>query len=164
MNVSLTRMILQSPAPTPWPSPIGPTPYEVFERYFNDGVYKTWGNISPLYQLDTFDYVILIVYFSILGNAGRLRRLSHQAGRRLLALSQASSRGPAPDSPKPSCRALPFSFHSSTSSTSSIACSKPLPQSTTHAKSSRSRCSTTRLTKPCRVAEAVVAKYAAQGF
>ena len=59
-------MILQSPAPTPWPSPIGPTPYEVFERYFNDGVYKTWGNISPLYQLDTFDYVILIVYFSIL--------------------------------------------------------------------------------------------------
>ncbi|HEX7330409.1 MAG TPA: cellulose synthase family protein [Pyrinomonadaceae bacterium] len=57
---------MQSPAPTPWPSPIGPTPYEVFERYFNDGVYKTWGNISPLYQLDTFDYVILIVYFSIL--------------------------------------------------------------------------------------------------
>src|ERR1041384_7198422 len=60
-------MILQSPAPTPWPSPIGPTPQEVFERYFNDGVYKTWGNISPLYQLDTFDYVILIGYFLILG-------------------------------------------------------------------------------------------------
>ena len=52
-------MILQSPAPTPWPTPIGPTPWEVFERYFNDGVYKTWGNISPLYQLDTFDWVIL---------------------------------------------------------------------------------------------------------
>ena len=60
-------MILQSPAPTPWPSPIGPTPYEVFERYFNDGVYKTWGNISPLYQLDNFDYTILLVYFAILG-------------------------------------------------------------------------------------------------
>ncbi|HEU4873668.1 MAG TPA: glycosyltransferase, partial [Pyrinomonadaceae bacterium] len=60
-------MILQSPAPTPWPTPIGPTPWEVFERYFNDGVYKTWGNISPLYQLDTFDWVILIGYFSILG-------------------------------------------------------------------------------------------------
>src|ERR1041384_7782458 len=60
-------MILQSPAPTPWPSPIGPTPYEVFERYFNDGVYKTWGNISPLYQLDTFDYTILIFYCAILG-------------------------------------------------------------------------------------------------
>ena len=59
-------MILQSPAPTPWPSPIGPTPQEVFERYFNDGVYKTWGNISPLYQLDAFDYVILITYFTIL--------------------------------------------------------------------------------------------------
>jgi cellulose synthase/poly-beta-1,6-N-acetylglucosamine synthase-like glycosyltransferase len=60
-------MILQSPAPTPWPSPIGPTPQELFERYFNDGVYKTWGNISPLYQLDTFDWVILIGYFAILG-------------------------------------------------------------------------------------------------
>jgi cellulose synthase/poly-beta-1,6-N-acetylglucosamine synthase-like glycosyltransferase len=60
-------MILQSPAPTPWPSPTGPTPYEVFELYFNDGVYKTWGNISPLYQLDAFDYTILLVYFAILG-------------------------------------------------------------------------------------------------
>src|SRR5829696_9060347 len=60
-------MILQSPAPTPWPSPTGPSPQELFERYFHDGVYKTWGNISPLYQLDTFDYVILLVYFTILG-------------------------------------------------------------------------------------------------
>jgi cellulose synthase/poly-beta-1,6-N-acetylglucosamine synthase-like glycosyltransferase len=60
-------MILQSPAPTPWPSPTGPSPQELFERYFHDGVYKTWGNISPLYQLDTFDYVILIGYFTILG-------------------------------------------------------------------------------------------------
>jgi cellulose synthase/poly-beta-1,6-N-acetylglucosamine synthase-like glycosyltransferase len=60
-------MILQSPAPTPWPSPIGPTPQELFERYFNESVYKTWGNISPLYQLDTFDWFILIVYFAILG-------------------------------------------------------------------------------------------------
>src|SRR5688500_20111660 len=60
-------MILQSPAPTPWPGPTGPAPQELFERYFHDGVYKTWGNISPLYQLDTFDYVILIGYFTILG-------------------------------------------------------------------------------------------------
>lgn len=59
-------MILQSPAPTPWPSPTGPSPEALFERYFHDGVYKTWGNISPLYQLDAFDWVILIVYFSIL--------------------------------------------------------------------------------------------------
>ena len=58
--------MLQAPAPTPWPSPIGPTPQEIFERYFHDGVYKTWGNISPLYQLDTFDWIILIVYFAIL--------------------------------------------------------------------------------------------------
>ena len=58
--------MLQAPAPTPWPAPKGPTPYEVFERYFHDGVYKTWGNISPLYQLDTFDWIILIVYFTIL--------------------------------------------------------------------------------------------------
>lgn len=62
-------MIFQSqptPAPTPWPSPIGLEPNEVFAKYFQDGVNKTWGNISPLYQLDTFDWVILIAYFSIL--------------------------------------------------------------------------------------------------
>jgi cellulose synthase/poly-beta-1,6-N-acetylglucosamine synthase-like glycosyltransferase len=58
--------MLQAPAPTPWPTPIGPAPQEIFERYFHDGVYKTWGNISPLYQLDAFDWVILIVYFTIL--------------------------------------------------------------------------------------------------
>src|SRR5688500_3837367 len=62
-------MILQSPAPapTPWPTPIGDDPYTVFERYFHDGVYKTWGNISPLYKLDAFDWIILIIYFAILG-------------------------------------------------------------------------------------------------
>ena len=59
-------MILQSPAPTPWPSPIGPPPQVLFERYFHDLVNKTWGNISPLYRLDTFDWVILIAYFAIL--------------------------------------------------------------------------------------------------
>jgi cellulose synthase/poly-beta-1,6-N-acetylglucosamine synthase-like glycosyltransferase len=59
-------MLFQSPAPTPWPSPTGPAPSELFEQYFHDLVYKTWGNISPLYQLDTFDWAILIVYFSIL--------------------------------------------------------------------------------------------------
>ena len=59
-------MILQAPAPTPWPSPIGPAPQELFERYFSESVYKTWGNISPLYQLDAFDWFILIVYFAIL--------------------------------------------------------------------------------------------------
>ena len=60
-------MILQSPAPTPWPSPTGPPPQALFERYFHDLVNKTWGNISPLYKLDTFDWVILLVYFAILG-------------------------------------------------------------------------------------------------
>jgi cellulose synthase/poly-beta-1,6-N-acetylglucosamine synthase-like glycosyltransferase len=63
----LRRMIFQSPAPTPWPSPKGPPPQVLFERYFHDLVNKTWGNISPLYKLDTFDWVILIVYFAILG-------------------------------------------------------------------------------------------------
>ncbi|MFN2405745.1 MAG: glycosyltransferase [Pyrinomonadaceae bacterium] len=58
--------MLQAPAPTPWPSPIGPPPQDLFERYFHDGVYKTWGNISPLYQLDAFDWTILLVYFTIL--------------------------------------------------------------------------------------------------
>lgn len=60
-------MIFQSPAPTPWPDPIGLSPQAVFERYFHDTVNKTWGNISPLYKLDTFDWIILIVYFAILG-------------------------------------------------------------------------------------------------
>jgi cellulose synthase/poly-beta-1,6-N-acetylglucosamine synthase-like glycosyltransferase len=60
-------MIFQSPAPTPWPSPIGLPPQAIFERYFHDLVNKTWGNISPLYKLDTFDWVILIIYFAILG-------------------------------------------------------------------------------------------------
>jgi len=60
-------MIFQSPAPTPWPSPKGPTPQALFEQYFHDLVNKTWGNISPLYQLDTFDWIILLLYFAILG-------------------------------------------------------------------------------------------------
>src|SRR5499426_837674 len=54
------------PVPTPWPSPIGPRPDEVFARYYHDLVNKTWANISPLYQLDTFDYIVLLSYFSIL--------------------------------------------------------------------------------------------------
>jgi cellulose synthase/poly-beta-1,6-N-acetylglucosamine synthase-like glycosyltransferase len=60
-------MIFQSPAPTPWPTPRGPSPQAVFEQYFHDLVNKTWGNISPLYKLDTFDWIILLVYFAILG-------------------------------------------------------------------------------------------------
>lgn len=59
-------MILQAPAPTPWPSPRGPEPQALFERYFHDVHDKTFGNISPLYQLDAFDWTILIVYFAIL--------------------------------------------------------------------------------------------------
>ncbi len=54
-------MILQNTVP-----PFGPTPDQLFEQYFHDLVYKTWGNISPLYRLDTFDWIILILYFSIL--------------------------------------------------------------------------------------------------
>jgi len=46
--------------------PFGDTPNQLFRLYFHDDVYKTWGNISPLYQLDTFDWVILILYFTIL--------------------------------------------------------------------------------------------------
>jgi cellulose synthase/poly-beta-1,6-N-acetylglucosamine synthase-like glycosyltransferase len=55
-----------TPAPTPWPTPLGPTPQALFERYFHDLVNKTWSNISPLYQLDAFDWTILILYFAIL--------------------------------------------------------------------------------------------------
>jgi cellulose synthase/poly-beta-1,6-N-acetylglucosamine synthase-like glycosyltransferase len=62
-------MIFQSQpavAPTPWPSPVGPTPEALFAKYFQDLVNKTWGNISPLYKLDSFDWIILLAYFSIL--------------------------------------------------------------------------------------------------
>jgi len=52
--------------PTPWPTPLGPGPDAVFAKYFQDLVNKTWGNISPLYKLDTFDWIILLTYFSIL--------------------------------------------------------------------------------------------------
>ena len=55
-----------TPAPTPWPTPMGPAPQALFERYFHDTVNKTWGNISPLYQLDGFDWTVLILYFTIL--------------------------------------------------------------------------------------------------
>jgi len=45
----------------------GLTPNKLFERYFQDLVNKTATNISPLYQLDAFDWTILILYFTILG-------------------------------------------------------------------------------------------------
>lgn len=47
--------------------PFGDTPTQLFERFFSESVYKTWGNISPLYQLDAFDWIILTCYFGILG-------------------------------------------------------------------------------------------------
>ncbi len=60
-------LVFQStPAPTPWPAPLGPPPEDLFKLYFHDGVNKTWGNISPLYQLDAFDWTILVLYFAIL--------------------------------------------------------------------------------------------------
>jgi cellulose synthase/poly-beta-1,6-N-acetylglucosamine synthase-like glycosyltransferase len=54
------------PVPTPWPTPLGPGPDAVFAKYYHDLVNKTWANISPLYQLDTFDYIVLFSYFFIL--------------------------------------------------------------------------------------------------
>src|ERR1700741_4251094 len=54
-------MIFQDTQP-----PHGLTPNQLVQRYFHDLVYKTWGNISPLYKLDAFDWIILIVYFTIL--------------------------------------------------------------------------------------------------
>ncbi|HEX6729637.1 MAG TPA: glycosyltransferase [Pyrinomonadaceae bacterium] len=62
-------MIFQNqtvPLPTPWPSPTGSPPDALVERYFHDLHYKTVANISPLYQLDAFDWLVLISYFSIL--------------------------------------------------------------------------------------------------
>ncbi|MBD0325544.1 MAG: glycosyltransferase, partial [Pyrinomonadaceae bacterium] len=41
---------------------------DLCERFpnFCDSVYKTAGNISPLYRLDAIDYTVLILYFSVL--------------------------------------------------------------------------------------------------
>src|SRR5262249_6343550 len=44
----------------------GPSPNQLFQKYI-DLLDKTYANISPLYQLDAFDWTILILYFSILG-------------------------------------------------------------------------------------------------
>jgi cellulose synthase/poly-beta-1,6-N-acetylglucosamine synthase-like glycosyltransferase len=55
-------MLLQDTVP-----PYGPTPNQLFQQYFHDTINKTWGNISPLYQLDAFDYTILTLYFVTLG-------------------------------------------------------------------------------------------------
>lgn len=50
--------LIQSDLPTPLPA-------EVYQKYI-EIVDKTSGNISPLYRLDTFDYAILIIYFTLL--------------------------------------------------------------------------------------------------
>lgn len=50
--------LIQNNLPTPLPA-------EVYQKYI-EIVDKTSGNISPLYRLDTFDYTILIIYFTLL--------------------------------------------------------------------------------------------------
>jgi cellulose synthase/poly-beta-1,6-N-acetylglucosamine synthase-like glycosyltransferase len=47
-------------------TPCGPTSNHLFDQYFNDFYFKTFSNISPLYRLDAFDWIILISYFTIL--------------------------------------------------------------------------------------------------
>ena len=44
-----------------------PTTKDLMKLYIEDVIDKTALNVSPLYQLDAFDYTVLIVYFSILG-------------------------------------------------------------------------------------------------
>ena len=44
-----------------------PTTEDLMKLYITDVVDKTAKNISPLYRLDSFDYTVLILYFSILG-------------------------------------------------------------------------------------------------
>jgi hypothetical protein len=54
-------MIFQDTVP-----PLGPTPNQLFLRYFHDLIDKTQPNISSLYRLDAFDWTVLILYFGIL--------------------------------------------------------------------------------------------------
>lgn len=44
-----------------------PTTEDLMKLYITDVFDKTVGNVSPLYQLDSFDYTVLILYFSVLG-------------------------------------------------------------------------------------------------
>lgn len=44
-----------------------PSDEELIRRHFDDVVAETAGNISPLYQLDAFDWTILALYFTLLG-------------------------------------------------------------------------------------------------
>ena len=44
-----------------------PSDEELIRRHFDDAVAETAGNISPLYQLDAFDWTILALYFTLLG-------------------------------------------------------------------------------------------------
>src|SRR5215210_3989260 len=46
-------------------SPLLP-PDSLFEKYIADAVAKTAANVSPLYQLDAFDWVVLSLYFAVL--------------------------------------------------------------------------------------------------
>src|ERR671938_612558 len=40
---------------------------DVLVREYTEQFWKTAANISPLYRLDSFDYAVLIFYFTILG-------------------------------------------------------------------------------------------------
>ena len=41
-------------------------PDPLFQKYIDEAVAKTAANISPLYRLDAFDWVVLAVYFAVL--------------------------------------------------------------------------------------------------
>ena len=107
--------------PTPWPTPLGPGPEALFAKYFQDLVNKTWGNISPLYRLDTFDWIILIVYFTILFvlavyGAYRVKQVIDFWRYRKFVPE------PAGKFAKRTCRESPFSCRSLTRCTLSIVC------------------------------------------
>src|SRR6266699_1878174 len=55
-------MIFQDSIP-----PFGDSPNQLFTLYFEDLLRKSDSNISSLYQLDAFDWTVLILYFTILG-------------------------------------------------------------------------------------------------
>src|SRR5918912_2617888 len=46
---------------------VGKCPDVLLREYLMPLIWKTDGNISPLYRLDAFDYAVLAVYFTILG-------------------------------------------------------------------------------------------------
>ena len=93
-------MIFQSPAPTPWPSPIGPTAAGTLRALFPRSRKQNLGKYQPALPARHLRLGHPDRLLRDSRHARGLRRLSHQAGHRLLALSQVRPAAERQDLPK----------------------------------------------------------------